>query len=94
MQLGLVAARILEELEMREAIAADRDQFAIKRIVDFYHSQPTDYADYFEAAWRYKHRVALGIVYSALAVVVGCRVTKSQCSPARLTIRATSSARR
>ena len=38
----------------------DRDQFAIKRIVDFYQSQPTDYADYFEAAWRYKHRVALG----------------------------------
>jgi len=30
----------------------DRDQFAIQRIVDFYHSQPTDYADYFEAAWR------------------------------------------
>jgi hypothetical protein len=38
----------------------DRDQFAISRIVDFYRSQPTDYADYFEAAWRYKHRVALG----------------------------------
>ena len=38
----------------------DRDQFAIKRIVDFYRSQPTDYADYFEAAWRYKHRAALG----------------------------------
>jgi len=38
----------------------DRDQFAISRIVDFYESQPTDYADYFEAAWRYKHRVALG----------------------------------
>ena len=38
----------------------DRDQFAIRRIVDFYRSQPTDYADYFEAAWRYKHRVALG----------------------------------
>ncbi len=34
----------------------DRDQFAIKRIVDFYESQPTDYADYFEAAWRYKYR--------------------------------------
>ena len=34
----------------------DRDQFAIRRIVDFYESQPTDYADYFEAAWRYKHR--------------------------------------
>jgi uncharacterized protein DUF1592/uncharacterized protein DUF1588/uncharacterized protein DUF1587/uncharacterized protein DUF1595/uncharacterized protein DUF1585 len=38
----------------------DRDQFAIRRIVDFYRSQPTDYADYFEAAWQYKHRVALG----------------------------------
>src|SRR3954462_9884374 len=38
----------------------DRDQFAIRRIVDFYQSQPTDYADYFEAAWRYKYRVALG----------------------------------
>ena len=37
----------------------DRDQFAIKRIVDFYESQPTDYAAYFEAAWRYKHRAAL-----------------------------------
>ena len=38
----------------------DRDQFAIRRIVDFYESQPTDYADYFEAAWRYKYRAALG----------------------------------
>ncbi len=41
-------------------VETDRDQFAVKRIVDFYRSQPTDYADYFEAAWRYKHRVALG----------------------------------
>ena len=38
----------------------DRDQFAIRRIVDFYESQPTDNADYFEAAWRYKYRAALG----------------------------------
>ncbi len=30
------------------------------RIVDFYRRQPTDYADYFAAAWRYTHRVALG----------------------------------
>jgi hypothetical protein len=45
----------------------DRDQFAIKRIIDFYHSQPTDYADYFEAAWRYKHRVALGNPTTTLA---------------------------
>src|SRR5437588_6750589 len=41
-------------------VETDRDQYAIRRIVDFYESQPTDYADYFEAAWRYKHRVALG----------------------------------
>jgi len=45
----------------------DRDQFAIKRIVDFYQAQPTDYADYFEAAWRYKHRAALGNPAATLA---------------------------
>ena len=47
----------------------DRDQFAIRRIVDFYRSQPTDYADYFEAAWRYKHRVALGSPAATLTSV-------------------------
>ena len=45
----------------------DRDQFAVKRIVDFYESQPTDYADYFEAAWRYKYRKALGHRAATLA---------------------------
>jgi hypothetical protein len=38
----------------------DRDKFCILRIVDFYKRQPTDYADYFQAAWRYRHRAALG----------------------------------
>lgn len=52
----------------------DRDQFAIRRIVDFYESQPTDYADYFEAAWRYKHRVALGTPAATLRSVA--RATK------------------
>jgi hypothetical protein len=52
----------------------DRDQFAIRRIVDFYRSQPTDYADYFEAAWRYKHRVALGAPAATLATAA--RATK------------------
>ena len=47
----------------------DRDQFAVKRIVDFYRAQPTDYADYFEAAWRYKHRVALGNPAATLTTV-------------------------
>ena len=52
----------------------DRDQLAIRRIVDFYRSQPTDYADYFEAAWRYKHRVALGNPAATLATAA--RATK------------------
>src|SRR6187401_1205963 len=51
----------------------DRDQFAIKRILDFYHSQPTDYADYFEAAWRYKHRVALGNPTATLATIASAK---------------------
>ncbi len=39
----------------------DRDKYCILRIVDFYKRQPTDFADYFQAAWRYKHRAELGI---------------------------------
>ncbi len=38
----------------------DRDKYCVKRIVDFYQRQPTDYSAYFAAAWRYKHRAALG----------------------------------
>ena len=30
----------------------DRDKYCVKRIVDFYARQPTDLAEYFEAAWR------------------------------------------
>jgi hypothetical protein len=41
-------------------VETDRDKYAIQRIVNFYHRQPTDYADYFEAAWRFKNRAALG----------------------------------
>jgi hypothetical protein len=33
----------------------DRDKFCVNRIVRFYQRQKTDYADYFHAAWRYKH---------------------------------------
>jgi len=39
----------------------DRDKYGVRRIVDFYKRQPTDYADYFEAAWRFKHRANLGM---------------------------------
>ena len=38
----------------------DRDKFCILRIVDFYRRQPTDYADYFQAAYRYQHRAEIG----------------------------------
>ena len=37
-------------------VETDREKYAIQRIVDFYERQPTDYADYFQAAWRFKHR--------------------------------------
>jgi len=41
-------------------VETDRDKFCILRIVDYYKKQPTDYADYFQAAYRYQHRAALG----------------------------------
>lgn len=45
----------------------DRDKYCVKRIVEFYERQPTDLADYFCAAWRYKHRAALGMPEATLA---------------------------
>jgi Protein of unknown function (DUF1592)/Protein of unknown function (DUF1588)/Protein of unknown function (DUF1587)/Protein of unknown function (DUF1585)/Protein of unknown function (DUF1595)/Planctomycete cytochrome C len=38
----------------------DRDKFCVRRIIDFYKRQRTDYADYFLAAWRFQHREASG----------------------------------
>jgi hypothetical protein len=48
-------------------VETDREKYPIRRIVDFYDRQPTDFADYFGAAWRYKHRVALGRPSATLA---------------------------
>ncbi len=48
-------------------VDTDRDKYATHRIVDFYQRQPTDYADYFQAAWRFKNRVALGKPTATLA---------------------------
>jgi hypothetical protein len=39
-------------------VETDREKYAIQRIIGFYKQQPTDYADYFEAAWRYRYRKA------------------------------------
>jgi hypothetical protein len=41
-------------------VETDREKFCIQAIVDFYDRQATDFADYFRAAWIYKHRAALG----------------------------------
>lgn len=38
----------------------DRDKWGVFRIVEFYRRQPTDFGDYFLAAWRYQHRASLG----------------------------------
>ena len=38
---------------------SDRDKFAVRRIVDFYLAQNTDYAAFLLAAWKYKHRNVL-----------------------------------
>src|SRR5262249_8252667 len=54
----------------------DRDKYCILRIVDFYKRQPTDYADYFQAAWRYRHRAALGAPEATLqTVATGAKVS-------------------
>lgn len=44
----------------------DRDKYWIGRIVDFYQRQPTDYAKYFVAAWRYHYRTARGFPTASL----------------------------
>ena len=48
-------------------VETDREKFAIQRILKFYAAQPTDYANYFEAAWRYKYRLALKKPHATLA---------------------------
>jgi hypothetical protein len=50
-------------------VETDREKYAIQRIVGFYKAQPTDYADYFQAAWRYQYRVALKKPHATLATI-------------------------
>lgn len=45
----------------------DRDKFAVQQIIGFYHQQNIDYADYFQTAWRFRHRAALGQPKATLA---------------------------
>ena len=48
-------------------VETDRDKYCIQQIVDFYDRQNTDYADYFRAAWLYKHRAVFGKPKATLA---------------------------
>ena len=45
----------------------DRDKYCVQRIINFYHEQDTDYADYFAAAWAFKHRAELSEPNATLA---------------------------
>ncbi len=48
-------------------VETDRDKYCVQQIIDLYHRQDIDYADYFQAAWRFKHRAALGQPKATLA---------------------------
>jgi hypothetical protein len=50
-------------------VETDRDRYSIQRIIDFYKAQPTDYADYFQAAWRFRYRRALRKPHATLASI-------------------------
>lgn len=45
----------------------DRDKYCVHRIIDFYNRHQVDFADYFEAAWRFQHRAKLGKENAALS---------------------------
>ena len=55
----------------------DRERYYVQSIVGFYKAQPTDFAQYFQAAWRYRYRKALGEPRATLASVAA----ESQLSP-------------
>jgi Protein of unknown function (DUF1592)/Protein of unknown function (DUF1588)/Protein of unknown function (DUF1587)/Protein of unknown function (DUF1585)/Protein of unknown function (DUF1595)/Planctomycete cytochrome C len=59
----------------------DRDRYNVNRIIAFYGGQETDYARYFQAAWRFKHRAALGQPRATLTSVAA----EAKISPRYLT---------
>jgi len=50
-------------------VETDRLGYAIQQIIAFYKAQPTDYAKYFEASWRYRYRAQLGNPKATLASI-------------------------
>ena len=54
-------------------IYSDRDKFAVRRIMDFYEAQKTDYAEFLLAAWLFEHREARGQKDLTVADAAGSR---------------------
>ena len=50
-------------------VETDRDKYTVQRIIDVYGWYSTDLADYFQAAWRYRHRTALGAPRETLQTI-------------------------
>jgi hypothetical protein len=50
-------------------VETDREKYSLQRIMAFYTAQPTDIAQYFGAAWRYRHRAQLGHAGATLASI-------------------------
>ncbi len=48
-------------------VESDRDKYSIQRIIAFYQAQPTRFADYFQASWRYRYAKELGKPGATLA---------------------------
>jgi Protein of unknown function (DUF1592)/Protein of unknown function (DUF1588)/Protein of unknown function (DUF1587)/Protein of unknown function (DUF1595)/Protein of unknown function (DUF1585)/Planctomycete cytochrome C len=55
----------------------DRDKYFVGRITELYRRQPTNLNEYFRAAWRWQHRVALGLPTATVNVIA----TTEQVSP-------------
>jgi len=51
----------------------DRDKLYVQRIVAFYDRQDTDFAHYFQAAWRFKYRSVFGAPNATLADIAAER---------------------
>ena len=63
-------------------VETDREKYCIERILNFYAAQPTDFAGYFYAAWRYKSRAKFGKPDAALADIAA----EQKVSPKYLTL--------
>lgn len=59
----------------------DRDKYCVTRIVNFYKRQPTDYADYFLAAWTVARRVVSQPLATDPQIELGLEAERRELSP-------------